>query len=120
MINLFLSAVLAFILGRVYIHWGTSLSNRRKFASNFMLITITTTFIILVVRSMKRKVSTGQEGLVGLRGEVKSWSGEDGRVFVHGEIWRARADGPLDQGAKIEVLGMNGLELEVRPIKEGD
>jgi hypothetical protein len=50
-INLFLSAVLAFILGRVYIHWGTSLSNRRKFASNFMLITITTTFIILVVRS---------------------------------------------------------------------
>jgi hypothetical protein len=50
-INLFLSAVLAFILGRVYIHWGTSLSNRRKFASNFMLITITTTFIILIVRS---------------------------------------------------------------------
>jgi hypothetical protein len=50
-INLFLSAVLAFILGRVYIHWGTSLSNRRRFASNFMLITITTTFIILIVRS---------------------------------------------------------------------
>jgi hypothetical protein len=50
-INLLLSAVLAFILGRVYIFWGTSLSNRRKFAANFMLITITTTFIILVVRS---------------------------------------------------------------------
>jgi len=50
-INLFLSAILTFILGRVYIHWGTSLSNRRKFAGNFMLITITTTFIILVVRS---------------------------------------------------------------------
>jgi hypothetical protein len=50
-INLLLSAVMAFILGRVYIYWGTSLSNRRKFAANFMLITITTTFIILVVRS---------------------------------------------------------------------
>ena len=50
-INLLLSAVLAFILSRVYIYWGTSLSNRRKFAANFMLITITTTFIILVVRS---------------------------------------------------------------------
>ncbi len=49
--NLILSVVMAFILGRVYIHWGGSLSNRRKFASNFMLMTVTTTFIILVVRS---------------------------------------------------------------------
>ncbi len=46
-----LSAVCAYILSIVYIHWGSSLSNRRKFAANFMLMTITTTFIILVVRS---------------------------------------------------------------------
>ena len=51
LINLILAAICAYILSLVYIHWGTSLSNRRKFASNFMLMTITTTFIILVVRS---------------------------------------------------------------------
>ncbi len=50
-INLLLSVLMAFILGRVYIYWGGALSNRRKFAANFMLMTITTTFIILVVRS---------------------------------------------------------------------
>lgn len=50
-INMLLSAVCAYILSIVYIHWGSSLSNRRKFAANFMLMTITTTFIILVVRS---------------------------------------------------------------------
>jgi hypothetical protein len=50
-VNLALAAVMSFILGRVYIHWGSSLSNRRRFAANFMLMTITTTFIILVVRS---------------------------------------------------------------------
>ena len=50
-INLGLSAVFAYILGLVYIYWGASLSNRRKFASNFILLTVTTTFIILVVRS---------------------------------------------------------------------
>ncbi len=50
-INLVLAAICAYILSLVYIHWGASLSNRRKFASNFMLMTITTTFIILVVRS---------------------------------------------------------------------
>ncbi|MEJ2211741.1 MAG: DUF4956 domain-containing protein [Anaerolineae bacterium] len=43
--------VTSFILSRVYVHWGRSLSNRRRFAANFMLITVTTTFIILVVRS---------------------------------------------------------------------
>ncbi len=50
-INLLLSVLLSYILSRVYVHWGSSLSNRRRFASNFILITITTTFIILVVRS---------------------------------------------------------------------
>jgi hypothetical protein len=50
-INLALSALFAFILGQAYIYWGMSLSNRRSLAANFMLITVTTTFIILVVRS---------------------------------------------------------------------
>jgi len=51
LINLALSAIFAYILGLIYIYWGASLSNRRKFAANFILITVTTTFIILVVRS---------------------------------------------------------------------
>ena len=51
LINMILAAISAYILSLVYIHWGSSLSNRRKFAANFMLMTVTTTFIILVVRS---------------------------------------------------------------------
>ncbi|TFH36573.1 MAG: DUF4956 domain-containing protein [Anaerolineales bacterium] len=50
-LNLALSALFAFILGQAYIYWGMSLSNRRSLAANFMLITVTTTFIILIVRS---------------------------------------------------------------------
>ena len=50
-INLVLSALFAFTLGQAYIYWGMSLSNRRSLAANFMLITVTTTFIILIVRS---------------------------------------------------------------------
>ena len=51
LVNLILASLLAYILGLVYVHWGTSLTNRRKFASNFLLMTVTTTFIIMVVRS---------------------------------------------------------------------
>lgn len=50
-VNLVLAAIASFILSRIYVFWGASLSNRRKFAANFMLVTVTTTFIILVVRS---------------------------------------------------------------------
>ncbi|MFO7698700.1 MAG: DUF4956 domain-containing protein, partial [Anaerolineae bacterium] len=50
-VNLLLAVATSWVLSRVYILWGTSLSNRRKFAGSFMLVTVTTTFIILVVRS---------------------------------------------------------------------
>jgi len=50
-INLVLAALVSLIISLIYIHWGSSLSNRRVFAANFMLLTITTTSIILVVRS---------------------------------------------------------------------
>ena len=50
-INFVLAAVLAFILGQVYIYFGDSLSNRRMFARNFMILTMTTMLIITVVKS---------------------------------------------------------------------
>lgn len=49
--NLLLAAVLAFILGRIYVRYGTSLSNRRLFASNFLLLACTTTLVITIVKS---------------------------------------------------------------------
>ncbi len=50
-INLILAAILAFILSRVYVKYGQSLSNRKSFASNFMLLTMTTMLIITIVKS---------------------------------------------------------------------
>ncbi len=49
--NMILAAVLSLLLSRVYVKFGTSLSNRKMFARNFMLITMTTTLIIAVVKS---------------------------------------------------------------------
>ena len=50
-ISLILAALLSFILAKLYIRYGTSLSNRKKFAGNFVLLTVTTTLIITVVKS---------------------------------------------------------------------
>ncbi len=51
LINLLITAVLAFILSRIYIRYGNSLSNRRLFAKNFILMAMTTMLIITVVKS---------------------------------------------------------------------
>jgi len=48
---LFLCALLAWILSWVYVKYGNSLSNRKAFAKNFIVLATTTMFIITVVKS---------------------------------------------------------------------
>lgn len=50
-INMLIAGVLAFILSQVYISYGTALSNRRQFAKNFIIISMTTMLIITIVKS---------------------------------------------------------------------
>ncbi len=49
--NLILTALLAFLLGRFYSRFGRSLANRTQFASNFILIAMTTMLIISIVKA---------------------------------------------------------------------
>lgn len=44
-------AALSFLLGRLYVKYGNSLSNRKSFSRNFIVLAITTMFIISVVKS---------------------------------------------------------------------
>ena len=50
-INLLIAAILSTLLAVIYIKFGNSLSNRKIFAKNFVILCITTTFIITVVKS---------------------------------------------------------------------
>ncbi len=50
-INLLIAAVLGVLLGRLYIHFGRSASDRRAFAGHFVLMSVTTALIIVVVKS---------------------------------------------------------------------
>lgn len=50
-LSLGIAALLGITLGQVYIRFGQSLSNRRIFARNFLILVVTTTLIISIVRS---------------------------------------------------------------------
>jgi membrane-bound serine protease (ClpP class) len=67
----------------------------------------------IAVRSQRRKTKTGMEGLIGEVGEVKSWSGNNGKIFVHGEIWDAQSDSDLQSGTRVKIVASDGLKLKV-------
>lgn len=69
--------------------------------------------LAMLFRSRRRVVITGMEALLGAEGEALSWEGAHGRVLVNGEIWRARAAAPLQSGARVKVIGRDGLVLVV-------
>jgi membrane-bound serine protease (ClpP class) len=71
--------------------------------------------IALLLRSRKRPVVTGQEGIMGAEGEALAWQQDEGRVRVQGEIWRARSSHPLEPGTRIKVVSRDGLVLLVEP-----
>ncbi len=69
-----------------------------------------------LIHSRTRPVVTGSEALIGAEGEAVFWEGEEGRVRIKGEIWRARADAPLKAGTPVKVIRRDGLVLLVQSI----
>lgn len=63
-------------------------------------------------------VHGGREQLVGARGEVRVPLDPVGQVFVHGGLWRARAereDERIERGRAVRVSDVEGLTLTVSP-----
>jgi membrane-bound serine protease (ClpP class) len=67
----------------------------------------------LVFRAQISKPTTGSMGLVGEIGVVKKALKPEGKVFIHGELWNARAKEPLDENVKVRVVKVVNLILEV-------
>lgn len=71
----------------------------------------------LSIRAHKRKVETGQAGIVGEIGVAKSVIGpEGGSVFIHGEYWKAISEIQIEPNTKIKVVDVNGMELKVEKL----
>jgi membrane-bound serine protease (ClpP class) len=74
----------------------------------------------LVFRSQKAKPTLGMEGLIGEIGEVRAKLSPSGKVFVHGEYWNAQtqADGQIDVGERVQIVGYEGMNLKVKRLQE--
>lgn len=68
-----------------------------------------------VVRAHRGRVATGTQGMIGEIGIATTDLSPEGKVFVHGEYWNARADGPLPQGARVRIRAVDDMDLFVEP-----
>lgn len=68
-----------------------------------------------VARTYRRKPVTGRDGLIGSVGVARTALGPRGMVFVGGELWSAVSSVPAAKGDALEVVGLEGLTLSVRP-----
>ncbi len=117
--------VIAMILGALMLvrspltGGGVSLGTALGVAVPFAVIVII--LMRLVLRSRSWKASTGKEELIGKQGEVTEAvdsAAGTGMVRVHGELWRAAcAHESIPKGALVRVKSIEGLLLEVEPVK---
>jgi membrane-bound serine protease (ClpP class) len=73
-----------------------------------------TLFALMVTKSLRAKVATGREGLLGLDVDITEDLNPQGTVKCHGEVWRARTkDRPLRKGEPASVAAVEGITLIV-------
>jgi membrane-bound serine protease (ClpP class) len=68
------------------------------------------------VRALRRSPQTGLEGMIGAIGIAKTALRPDGKLAIHGELWDAVSDAPIEPGTSAKVLRVEGLTLYVTPV----
>jgi membrane-bound serine protease (ClpP class) len=115
--------VVAMVLGALMLFEAQPLPTPALEVSLSVVLPITLFFAVLVVvlgrkvlEAQRRAPVTGQEGLIGRIGTARTEIERKGKVFIHGEYWEARARERIPEGAKVRVVGMEDLTLDVEPV----
>lgn len=83
----------------------------------FLIFALNGVLTVVVVRDLVKRPRMGREGLCGQIGRaLTAINREAGKVWVHGERWRARSEVPIAKGAAVVVESIeSGLTLHVSP-----
>jgi membrane-bound serine protease (ClpP class) len=116
--------VVSLILGSIILFEGGGGGPRLSWAVIVAATATTAAFFLFIVgaglRAQRRRVTTGAQGMVGLKAVITERLAPGGRVRVGDESWNAVSSVPLEPGTEVEITGVDGLVLRVRPLaKEG-
>ncbi len=70
----------------------------------------------LIVKSIKKRMITGTEAMIGSDAHIVDWDGSKGRVMIQGELWQAVTVHPhnFQVGNIVTVSAIDDLTLHIR------
>ena len=116
------AGVTSFFLGSLMLFEGSVPGMKISFDVLLPTIIFVSLFFVtvsaLVFKAQVSKSKSGSEGLIGETGIIKKNTEPEGKVFVHGELWKARSKIPLSEGTKVKIVKIDNLVLEVKRLDE--
>jgi len=116
------AGVVSLLLGSIMLFEGDSPEMRVAWKVIIPTVTLISAFFIfvagMVFRAHGLQPRTGVSGLIGQVGVVRNTIDPEGKVFVRGELWNAEAGSAIPEGAKVRVVNVANLLLEVEAVEE--
>ena len=110
-----IGGVIAFVFGSVILMNDEGLRISLPLIGGTALVS--TGFFLWVMGGLyaisRKKVVTGTEAMIGSVGEAMADFEGEGRVWIHGESWRAVSPVAVKKGQKVQVIEKDGLLLKV-------
>jgi membrane-bound ClpP family serine protease len=115
-----ISAFLLFAVISGTTYYGLAVQVELTIAVTLIIVALIVAVIFYVgVKAQFRRVKTGQEALIGAKGIATADLKPKGEVRVLGEFWEAIAqNGEITVGQAVEVVGMDGMFLVVKPAEQ--
>ncbi len=109
--------VIAFILGSIFLMGdvapGVSISLPLIVTAALVSALIVIGVVSIAIRTHRREVVSGAEGLLGSRAVALEDFSESGPVRLQGEVWAAHTRTPVHRGDVLKVTGVDGLTVTV-------
>jgi len=112
--------MVSFFLGAMMLFNGAGPGYNLSLSWIIPATVVTAAFFVFVVgaglRAQFKPVRAGKETMLGRTVNALSpIDTQGGRVFVEGETWNAVSDTPVEVGQPVEIIGIEGLTLKVKP-----
>jgi membrane-bound serine protease (ClpP class) len=112
-----IGGIVSLTLGSVMLFESGEAAMRVSWSIIVPMVSMVTAFFVfamgLVVRAWMSKPRTGQQGLVGEVGFAVTDLANEGKIYVHGEYWNARADSLIPRGDKVRVIRVDSMSVVV-------
>ena len=112
--------IVSFFLGALMLFDRSDASFKLSLAYIVPATVLTAAFFIFIagagLRAQFQPVQSGRETMPGKTANAISRIAADGgKVFIEGEYWNAVSETPVEAGQPVEVIGIEGLTLKVKP-----